>query len=338
MSKVSICNEDTQLTPNFRPGKAPAIHSLNYYFMGVDGGASKTVAVITDGSGSIIAEGHGGPANPARVGVEEAMNSIEQAVTEACSGARISPDGIAAACIALAGVGDTARYHAMKRAITHELGIANTDLVTDARAALEGALDGYPGVVVIAGTGSIAMGVNDTADQARSGGWGPTLGDEGSGYDIARQALKAVSASFDGRAPRTVLSDSVCCRLGIRTPAELPAAIYKRDLEHADIAALAELVCEAAQQGDEVAREILSEAGRALGELAVSVIHKLGFETRSFRVACVGSVFRAGEVVIEPLRRAVLDAAPRAEVGPPLNSPAVGAAKLARRGVAEAHR
>jgi len=218
----------------------------------------------------------------------------------------------------------------MKEALDREFGSGTIDLVTDARAALEGALDGEPGIVVIAGTGSIAMGVDDKGGQSRSGGWGPTLGDEGSGYDIARQALKAVAASFDGRVPRTVLTDLICERLGIVTAGDLPAAIYNGEFEHAEVASLAELVCDASKEGDKVAQSILAEAGRALGDLAVSVIRKLSLEQSAFLVACVGSVFGAGEVLIQPLRSAVLTVAPRAHVGPPLYSPAVGAARLAR--------
>src|SRR5262249_6549419 len=106
--------------------------------------------------------------------------------------------------------------------------------------------------------------------------------------------------------------------------------IYNSDSEPVDIAPLAEVVHEAAREGDEVAREILKSAGRELGQLAASVIEKLGLSSTSFRIACVGSVFRSGEFVLEPLRRAVLGAGPHAEIGPPLYLPAMGAVKLAQ--------
>src|SRR5262249_13889324 len=158
--------------------------------------------------------------------------------------------------------------------LDRRLRIPHFELVTDARAALEGALDGKQGVVLIAGTGSIAMGMNAARHVERSGGWGPTLGDEGSGYDIARQALKAVIASFDGRAPKTVLTDRICEQFGIETAKDLPGVIYSGDhngdSESVAIASLARLVAEAATEGDEVARDILARAGKDLGELAVS--------------------------------------------------------------------
>jgi N-acetylglucosamine kinase-like BadF-type ATPase len=310
------------------------------FYLGIDGGASKTHAIITDSSLKLIGEGYGGPANPARVGVDEALRSIEEAISEACARAGIGFDQISSACAALAGVGDPAHYDPMKEALDREFGAGAVELVTDARAALEGALNGEPGVVVIAGTGSIAMGMNHAGREARSGGWGPTLGDEGSGYDIARQALKAVAASFDHRAPRTLMTDLICARLGIETAADLKAVIYKSEIVHAEIASLAELVCEAAQEGDPVAISILQEAGQNLGELAVSVIEKLRMAQQSFRVACVGSVFHSGNVVITPLVDAISRVAPLAKVGPPVHSPAMGAAKLARslESILPAHR
>src|SRR5262249_44790254 len=153
------------------------------------------------------------------------------------------------------------------------------------------ALGGQPGVVVIAGTGSIALGVNAAGKTARSGGWGPTLSDEGSAYDIARRALRAVVASFDGRSEKKVLNERWVERLGVQTPAELPTVVYSEESESVEIASLADIVTEAAGDGDQVAREILTSAGKDLGRLATSVIERLGMRNDTFRVAVVGTVF-----------------------------------------------
>ncbi|HEX8091711.1 MAG TPA: ATPase, partial [Blastocatellia bacterium] len=96
-------------------------------------------------------------------------------------------------------------------------------------------------------------------------------------------------------------------------------------------ASLAELVADAARDGEGVAREILTGAGRELGELVLSVVKRLGLQARSFRVACVGSVFKSGELILAPLREAVLREAHDAEIGPPLYPPAIGAVKLAQK-------
>src|SRR6185503_18474645 len=215
-------------------------------------------------------------------------------------------------------------------ALDHSLGIQNLKLVTDFRAALAGALDGEPGVVIIAGTGSIAVGVNEAGEEERSGGWGPTFSDEGSAFDIAKRALHAVAGSFDGRSPSTALTDRVCRRLGIASAVDLPGVIYNGDSEPVEIASLAQVVSEAAEAGDQVAQQILADAGSELGRLVVSVIEKLDMESDSFGVAYVGSVFSSGEYELKASTEKVVRAAPNAELRPPLFAPAVGAAKLAR--------
>jgi N-acetylglucosamine kinase-like BadF-type ATPase len=305
--------------------------SREKYFLGIDGGGTKTHAVITDSECRIAGEGFGGAANPLRIGLEEAVMHVEQAVADACAQAGIDIGDIDSACAAIAGINHPIHYHTMKDALDEALQVAGLDLVTDARGALEGALDGKAGVVIIAGTGSIAIGVDGDGRQARAGGFGPTLSDEGSGYYIAQRALKAVVSSFDGRSPKTILAERICNRLGVADPSDLPGVIYNSDSEPVEIAPLAELVDEAAREGDEVARQILTAAGGELGRLAASVIDKLALHSIAFRVACVGSVFRSGEIVLEPLREAVLSVAPHAEIGPPLHPPAIGAVKLAQK-------
>src|ERR1044072_6004570 len=191
-------------------------------FLGIDGGGTKTHAVITTASYKIIGEGFSGASNPVRVGFDTAVANINQAIKQACEHAHTTPHDTAAGCAAIADISHPIHYHTMRKALDARLRMDHLELVTDARAALEGALDGRQGIVLIAGTGSIAMGMNEARQVERSGGWGPTLGDEGSGYDIARQALKAVAASFDGRAPRTALTERICQQLGIRSAKELP--------------------------------------------------------------------------------------------------------------------
>lgn len=333
MSKILTTNSSS--SPSESSTSHIGLHrqraSAERYLLGIDGGGTKTHAAITDSRCRILGEGYAGGANPLRIGLEEAVAHIEQAVSEACAQAGIELGDIDFACAAIAGINHPIHYHTMKDALDEALSVGGLELVTDARAALEGALDGRPGVVVIAGTGSIAIGVNADGKQARAGGFGPTLSDEGSGYYIAQRALKAVVSSFDGRSPGTTLAERVCQRLGVADPSDLPGVIYNSDSEPVDIAPLAELVDEAAREGDEVAREILKAAGRELGRLAVSVIDKLELQSSAFRVACVGSVFRSGELVLEPLREAVSRVAHLAEIGPPLHPPAIGAVKLAQK-------
>jgi glucosamine kinase len=299
------------------------------YYLGIDGGGTKTQAIITDADFKIVGQGRSGASNPHRVGFKEAAANILQATEGALKDAGLQLADISAACAGIAGVSHPIHYHTMKDALDGSLALANLELVTDARAALTGALDGQSGVIVIAGTGSIALGLNEAGEAARSGGWGPTFSDEGSGYDIARQALKAVAASFDGRSSATRLTTLICQELGIEKPSDLPGVIYTDDARPAQIASLAKLVSEAAQQGDEVAQEILERAGQELGQLAVAVIERLAMQQLAFRVACVGSVFNSGDLVLASFRRAVLRVAPNAQIGEPIYPPTIGAVKLA---------
>jgi N-acetylglucosamine kinase-like BadF-type ATPase len=262
------------------------------------------------------------------VGLDEAVSHIDQAINEACTIGGITRRSIVGGCVALAGVKHPIHHDTMKEALDQALGIKNLQLVSDAEAALSGALDGQPGVVVIAGTGSIAVGIDSAGRVERSGGWGPAFSDEGSGFDIARRLLHAVVASFDGRQPNTILTERVCRQLGISTAEDLPGVIYSSDSPQADISSLATLAVEAAGEGDAVARDILSDAGRDLGALVVSVLRKLGVQTEPLSVAYVGSVFQAGEYVLESFREVVLAVAPNVRIGPALFSPAVGAVKL----------
>jgi N-acetylglucosamine kinase-like BadF-type ATPase len=310
------------------PAQITAMTVMNGYFLGVDGGGTKTHAVISDADCHLIAEGLSGGSNPVRLSVDEASRNIEEAIAEACRHAGLRLEEITAGCAALAGISQPIHFQAMKESLDR-LGIPNLRLVIDADAALTGALDGQSGVVVIAGTGSIALGVNSEGRTARSGGWGPTLSDEGSAYDIARHALRAVVASFDGRSEKTVLTERLLERLGVQTPAELPSVVYSEESESVEIASLADIVTEAARDGDEVARNILESAGKELGRLATSVIERLGMRSCGFRVAFVGTVFKSAPPVLAAFRDAVVRYAPGAIVSPPLLSPALGAAKLA---------
>jgi N-acetylglucosamine kinase-like BadF-type ATPase len=299
------------------------------YFLGIDGGGTKTQAVITNANFEILGEGRSGPSNPHRAGFKEAVANIKAATYAALEEAGLHLQDITAACAGIAGISHPIHYHTMEDALDRTLGIDNLELVTDARAALTGALDGKPGVIVIAGTGSIALGLNEAGHDARSGGWGPTFSDEGSGYDIARHALKAVAASFDGRLPETLLTKMICKELNIEKPSDLPSVIYQDDAKPAQIAGLAKLVSEAAAAGDDIARDILARAGTELGRLAIAVIERLELQNQRFRVACVGSVFNAGNFILEPFGRAVLKVAPHAEIGQPIYPPTIGAVKLA---------
>ncbi len=300
------------------------------YWLGVDGGGTNCRAALAATAGNVLGTGQAAAANLVRVGLEAAVAHIQQAVAEACQQAGISPKQITGACFGLAGVGNPQHHAAMLAALQAAFPLPHLLLETDARIALAGATDLQPGVVVIAGTGSIACGSNAKGQFARAGGWGPAMGDEGSGFYIGRRALAAVVMAYDERGAATSLSGPVCQHFNVETPPELPPVIYSEPVKvmH-EIAQLSKLVVAHAQMGDAVALGILDDAAHELARAVNAVIKKLGMQAAAFRVAYVGGVFGAGELVLGPLRRAVRACAPKAEVAPPLLPPVQGAVKLA---------
>lgn len=307
--------------------------SSKYYVAGVDGGGTKTRCLITNEQYQVLGEADSGPSNPLRVGLDRAVQSVVGAIEAACAATGVRRSELAALGIGLGGVRHAHHHQATSDALRRALSNQAFILVPDAEIALFGATAGQPGVVVIAGTGSVACGMNVRGEIAYSGGWGPAFGDEGSGYDIARRALIAAASEFDGRGRPTTLTAQICRWFKVSTPVELLNIIYRHDQpgDSPQIAPLAEIVVREAEAGDQVAREILEEAGTELGRAVSAVIQRLNLEREPVRVAYVGSVFQAGELILRPLRHTVALVAPQAQVAPPLYPPAIGAAMLAVR-------
>jgi N-acetylglucosamine kinase-like BadF-type ATPase len=296
---------------------------------GVDGGGTKTHAVLIDQDDNVIGEGHAGPSNPLRVGVAVAAAAIREAVDRACAQARIRRSEIVALEIGLAGARRKELSARMVEAL-HSLGVRELEVVGDAEIALFGATDGEPGVVVIAGTGSVSCGINARGRFMRAGGWGPIAGDEGGGSWIARRALIAIAHAADGRGPQTVLTAAACSYFHVSNADDLATAIYAPTITNEFIAGFGKAVIEAAKTDDEVACAILREAGSELGIAAAAVIRKLKMEQERFQVAYVGGVFSAGDLVLETLGKEVQSVAPRAFLAPPRFPPAIAAARMAR--------
>ncbi len=305
----------------------------NQYWLGVDGGGTNSRSAVIDSAGQVLGEGRGEAANFLRVGLAAAVEHITGAVGQACHEANIKTAQLTRACFGLAGVGSAKHRHAMYDALQGALEISSMTVETDARVALAGATNLEPGVVIIAGTGSIAYGVNAHGEYARAGGWGPAMGDEGSGHYIGRKALEAVVSAYDHRAPETSLTDDVCRYFGVTSPSELPPVIYDSPTEVVrEIAQLSRIVVHAAREGDSVAHGILTDAAIELARAVAAVIERLKMQHQTFRVAYVGGVFEAGEMVIAPMRDSITMVAPHATVTAPLFPPVIGAAKLALAG------
>jgi len=238
---------------------------------------------------------------------------------------------ITAACIGLAGVSHPDHHRQMLAALKEASPISDITLETDARVALAGATGNKAGVVIIAGTGSIACGINSRGRFARAGGWGPAMGDEGSGSYIGRRALESVVMSYDYRGEPTSMMEPILRHFGVSSPPELPPVIYDDpDSAMREIAQLSKIAVEAAREGDKVARRILKDAAKELAVATIAVIDQLRMERDEFQVAYVGGVFEAGELILDPFRVEIQGFAAHATVAPPIDPPVIGAARMAK--------
>ena len=185
-------------------------------------------------------------------------------------------------------------------------------------------------MVLIAGTGAIAYGINGRGDSRRADGWGYRLGDEGSAHWIGLEGLRAVVRAHDGRGPATVLADTLLLHLGLTNTDALVTKAYTHDLGVPQLAALAPLVSRAVQNDDGVARGILREAGQRLGETGCAVVRSLGMNDQVFDALLLGGVLRARDLVWETVVARLAEVAPRARIVEPRHDAAMGAALLAR--------
>lgn len=305
------------------------------WVLGVDGGGNRTVALVANEKGKVLGRGEDGPSNYHVAGLGRAMDALRNATLAAIADSGLVPNALAASFFGVAGMDRPVDRQVMASALAGlNLG-GKLQLDNNAVATLAGATGNRPGVVVIAGTGSIAYGENAAGEQCRSGGYGPLLGDEGSAYDIGRRALVAALRSEDGRGPATVLSDHVKQRFMLETVLDLTHLVHGDPpaLGRTEIANLAPLVIRCAEAGDGTAREILRVAGRELGLAAAAVLQRLEFTTHEILVAGSGDVFSAGNILMLPMRQVIHSVAPGALLISPRHTPAVGAIMLALRSI-----
>ncbi|HLH39188.1 MAG TPA: BadF/BadG/BcrA/BcrD ATPase family protein [Bryobacteraceae bacterium] len=291
------------------------------FFLGIDGGQSSTTALIGDENGRVIGIGRAGPCNHARraEGRDKFLRAISDSI-RAAGGDHF----FECACLGLSG------GPADKEALARETIRAKRFIFThDAAIALSGALAGEPGIVVIAGTGSIAYGKNWRGVTARAGGWGYIFGDEGGAFDLVRQALRASLRYEEGWGPPTGLRAALLASTGAANANELLHLFYSEEFPRSRIASLASIVDEAARAGDAIAREILHTAAQSLATLAAAVRAQLFSAEEPARISYSGGVFQSAPL----LQRfaAMIDPA-GCELVAPKHGPAAGALIEAYRG------
>jgi N-acetylglucosamine kinase-like BadF-type ATPase len=305
------------------------------YFLGIDGGGTKTTCAVGD-EARLLAEATAGPSNIVRVGERQARESLQQSVRQACAAAGITPAQVSHTCVGGSGAA-RAELAKIVRSFLAEIIPTPIDVVGDMQIALDAAFDTGPGVIVIAGTGSIAYGRGRKGATIRAGGWGFAIGDEGSAHWIGRTAVSAVLRAAD--------TDSIGENAKDRKHSPLVAALFKAwgvssfaDLARAansipppDFSALFPVV---AASSDDLAVQVLNHAGRELAQVAAIVAYRLFAkeETPPIPVAMTGGVFRHAPLVRQIFYNELRKLEPRAEVNPQVVEPVEGALRMARRG------
>ncbi len=262
--------------------------------VGVDGGQTSTRCAMATRRGQVLGYGNGGPLIhlAAEGGRARFVESIGAALADTWRSAGLRPRSVMAAGLGLTGVERGSEEATIATGLLAGLlNACRVDVQSDAAIALLGAHEGQPGVVVISGTGTIALGMDRHGRLARAGGWGWLLGDEGSACAIGRSGLIAALAAYDGTGSSTVLKDTFLRHFGLADARDIKRAVYAPDFGARGFASLAPIVAECAAQGDEVARRIVRQAGKALAQEVAAVVQRLDFGGQRVSVALVGGAF-----------------------------------------------
>jgi glucosamine kinase len=325
------------------------------FYLGIDGGGSKTTCAVGDDL-TTLATSTAGPSNVVRVGEAQARESLHLGIRQACAAAGITPAQISQTCIGAAGTARPEIAGTVRRALA-EILAPPIEVVGDMQIALEAAFDAGPGVIVNAGTGSFAYGRDPQGSTARAGGWGFAISDEGSAHWIGRAAVTAVLRSIDsvhdardGRS-RDLAPPLLAHLLKAWNVASLEDFLRAANATPPpNFAALFPALLTAIQASDQLAQQVLTQAGQELARLSAIVIHRLqpavpaspdASETRPpespivetpVRLAMAGGVFRHARLVREVFHNEIRVVHPHVEVNLQIVDPVEGALRLARSG------
>jgi len=301
------------------------------YLIGIDGGGTKTDCAIADLSGKIINQTTGKPSNFLVIGVEEAIENIFALIEENLFSLEGDFADVKQIVIGVAGAGREEDAKLLEKgfkdyADQQRVHFKGVKVVSDAHIALEGAFPNSVGCILIAGTGSILFGKDENGVIHRVGGFGRLIGDEGSGYSIGRKALTAVSKASDGRGEETLISELLDAKMNSNTSKNIISKVYNENL---DVASVARIVIEAAEEGDPIAEDILDEEADELVLHIRSLITKI--HTDKLSVAFSGSLIDNKNYYSDLLKIKIKSTLPNIKVIKPANPPVNGAILFAKR-------
>ncbi|SHK65575.1 BadF-type ATPase [Clostridium cavendishii DSM 21758] len=260
------------------------------YIIGVDGGGTKTESVAYDLNGKVLYTSLTGFGNVLN-NKEEALNNIKTGIKNIFE--KLGKENVKGIYLGLAGseVGDNTKV--IHDAIKDEFEIENV-VMNDGELALKATLKGEDGILTIAGTGSIAFGIKEDR-QAKAGGWGHLLGDEGSAYKIAIEALKNMIHENDFSLPLSDLSKALLKELNVKEVDDIVAFVYSKTKD--EVASITKVVSSFAENGNEIALKIMQKEGLELAKTTENVYKKLNFDKCS--IGLVGGVIKKSKVVRE---------------------------------------
>jgi N-acetylglucosamine kinase-like BadF-type ATPase len=296
--------------------------------LGFDGGGTKTECVLMDDAQHILARSRSGPSNPVRVGFPAALSALEEAAERAFATAGVERRSLASLCAGLAGAGRPETAERMRAGLSLSFPAIPAKVCTDLEAALATTADG-PAIILVAGTGSAAIGRDGYGQVAQAGGNGPLLGDEGSAHDVGRRAILAAIREYDRTGHDSPLGKQILRQLGCSTWTEVQQRVFAAADEICP--RVFPVVAVAADTGDPIGRELLRNAARDLAALVKTLVVRLHLGGVDFLLAKTGGTFHRCAFFDAHLDDLLRETAPRARIGPLPRSAAEGAAHLALR-------
>ena len=304
------------------------------YYLGFDGGGTKTDCVLVDSSGTVLARATAGPSNPLRAGYAKAWFTLSDAGDIVLERRHLKSHDIRGVCAGIGGAGRESVARRMATFLSRSFPDAAVEVTTDLDIALEAAVADGEGAILVVGTGSAAFGRNARGKTARAGGRGPWFSDEGSAFDIGRRAMNAVVRAEEGRGPETALSLQILDWLDSRDWSHVLDWVVKNPDDV--FPRVFPLVAKLGDKGDGVSRQLLTAAAESLAGLAASVLTRLGMDTHEVPVALCGGTIGRSKFFDSAIESALKQAVPSAKILHLQTKPAEAAARRAVR--RESHR
>lgn len=296
------------------------------YFLGIDGGGTKTCFTLIDKNGKFISKVTKGPSHPTQIGFGNLEKLLKEGLEDTINNSNVYKEDIERVHLGLAGYGIVKEIaEKIAEVVDHVFNGMNYDLSSDVRVAIAGALAGEDGINIVAGTGSIALALKND-EIIRCGGWGYTVGDEASAYWIGKKTIELFSKESDGRIEKGALYELLKGHLGLNKDSEIISYVNNKIKgDRGEIASLARICSEAAKMDDEGAIVIFNKAAIELTEMIKTLLRNYGDE--QVKVSYTGGVFKSGDLILNPLREMLQGY--NIQLIEPILSPDLGACLLA---------